>query len=312
MPANLFSYVWRTSRWYQLGLVVLSIIVFLLNTAPLELQRRIVNQMSPQGTLREIVLLAAAYAGLALALNAVKFVLNVSAGWVAENAVRDLRRRAHPPADHAATASGVTISLVLAETDPVGGFVGTAFSEPFVQLGMFFSIFTYLAVLRPAMAAIAFALFVPQLVLVPLLQWAINQRAISRITTLRKVSATMADETSGDHPIEGQIQRVFTLDMQIYKIKFSLNFLMNFSHHLSIAIMLGLGGWLVVTQQAEIGTVVAFVAGIERAREPWNGAVDWFRDMSIALVKYRMIAEAINALEQNRPEAALVEPGMVA
>lgn len=42
-PANLFAYVSHVSGWHQAGLACLSVLVFLLSTAPLELQGRIVN-----------------------------------------------------------------------------------------------------------------------------------------------------------------------------------------------------------------------------------------------------------------------------
>jgi hypothetical protein len=41
---GLYRYIWRTSGREQTGLAVLSTIIFLLDLAPLELQRRIVNE----------------------------------------------------------------------------------------------------------------------------------------------------------------------------------------------------------------------------------------------------------------------------
>lgn len=46
LPRALFAYVSRVSGWHQAGLALLSVLVFLLSTAPLELQRRIVNELS--------------------------------------------------------------------------------------------------------------------------------------------------------------------------------------------------------------------------------------------------------------------------
>lgn len=59
MPGNIFRYVLATSGWHQLGLVVLTVAVFLLEIVPLELQRRIVNDLVKHREYWSIVMLAA-------------------------------------------------------------------------------------------------------------------------------------------------------------------------------------------------------------------------------------------------------------
>ena len=48
MPRNIFRYVLKTSGWHQLFLLLLTVGVFLLEVVPLELQRRIVNDLAPR------------------------------------------------------------------------------------------------------------------------------------------------------------------------------------------------------------------------------------------------------------------------
>src|SRR3546814_13013696 len=69
--------------------------VFLLNAAPLEFQRRIVNDAVHRGATTAILWLAIGYAGVALAEGALKLVLNIYRSWVSETAVRHLRRTIH-------------------------------------------------------------------------------------------------------------------------------------------------------------------------------------------------------------------------
>ena len=84
MPATIMGYVIRFTGVHQVGLALLSVAVFLLSAVPLELQRRIVNDVIGKGTFRTLFWLAAAYAGVALAEQTLKLVLNVYRGWVAE------------------------------------------------------------------------------------------------------------------------------------------------------------------------------------------------------------------------------------
>jgi hypothetical protein len=97
MPrSNIFRYV-ATSGWHQLVLVLLTVAVFLLEVVPLELQRRIVNDLVKHREFSFIVSLAAVYAGAVLVQGGTKLVLNVYRSWVGERATRDLRRRVQSP-----------------------------------------------------------------------------------------------------------------------------------------------------------------------------------------------------------------------
>src|SRR5260370_34413743 len=95
MPGHIFRYVLATSRWHQLVLVGLTVAVFLLEVVPLELQRRIVNDLVKHREYWSIIALAAVYAGTVLAQGGTKLVLNIYRSWVGERATRDLRRRVH-------------------------------------------------------------------------------------------------------------------------------------------------------------------------------------------------------------------------
>jgi len=317
LPRGLVGFIWRVSAWDQLWLSLLSIIVFVLSTAPLELQRRIVNDAFAHGALREILWLSAAYAGVALAEGAVKLLLNIYRGWTSENAVRMLRFAIHalinqlPGQGRDTALEGVEVSLILAETEPVGGFVGTSLSEPVLQGGVLLAVFGYMVYLQPLMALLCFLLFAPQLVIVPLMQAAINRRAQSRIRVLRAVSGALLDDNHREPgpaaSQRGRIGQVFTLNMGIYKLKFSMNFLMNLLHHLGIAGVLALGGYYVVEGSIELGTVVAFLAGLAKINDPWGELVNWSRDAMVTHVKYRLIADAVAGLErsvQTAPAAA--------
>ena len=99
-----------------------------------------------------------------------------------------------------------------------------------------------------------------------------------------------------------QIDRAFALDMGIYRLKFTMNFLMNLCNHFQIIAALLLGGWWVYTGRLEIGGVVAFISGIGRLNDPWGDLVNYFRDVSVTQVKFRLLANAVNQLAQGVPD----------
>jgi ABC-type multidrug transport system fused ATPase/permease subunit len=294
LPETLFGYIRRYTGRHQLALAALSVVVFALSAVPLELQRRIVNDAIDKGAIDAILRLATAYIGVALAEGGIKLALNVYRGWASESAVRHLRRLALH-AESMQGGKGVELSMVLSEVEPVGGFVGAAVSEPLLQGGILFAIFGYMLYLQPGLAVLSFLVFAPQLVFVPLLQAAINRRVERRVLTLREVSSGIVQQAHADAFQHRRIDHVFALQMGTYKLKFSMNFLMNLSHHVGVAGALALGGWYVLEGRTELGTVVAFISGLAKLNDPWGDLVNWFRDMTVNRVKYRLLAAALRA-----------------
>lgn len=299
------GYVLQKSGRHQAALALLSVAVFALSVVPLELQRRIVNDAIGSGAVRTIFLLALAYAGVAILEQALKLVLNVYRAWVSETAVRALRRTLHVqrgdvvPEAQSSDTTGIEIAMIVEEAQPIGGFVGISISEPLLQGGILASVIGYMIYLEPWMAALCPLFFLPQLVFVPLMQWAINRRAEARIRTMREVSSGIAgavvDEL--DVPSESQrIDRVFTLNMGIYKFKYTMNLAMNLMYYFSVAAALGVGGWFAVEGRIEVGTVVAIVSGLGKLNDPWGDLVNWGRELSVVGVKYRLFADVVNGL----------------
>lgn len=309
MPRTLFGYIWEKTARQQVVLALLSMVVFLLSAVPLELQRRIVNDAIAHGATSAVLALALAYVAFALTEGGVKLFMNVYRARISETTVRELRHGIGAltsrvaMAEDRALAEGVEISMILSESEPIGGFTGISFSEPLLQGGILLSVFGYLAYLEPWMALISLAVLSPQIVFVPLIQRAISQRAEARIRTLREVSGEIVGAAGGDVALaaaqESHIDRVFRINMGIFKLKFTMNFLMNLMHHLGVATVLGVGGWYAVQGRLEVGTVVAFVSGLGKVNDPWGDIVNWYRELVVVRMRYRLVAEAMSWLSRH-------------
>jgi ABC-type multidrug transport system fused ATPase/permease subunit len=310
MPETLLLFVRRFSSWHQIALAAMSILIFLLDAAPLEIQRRIVNGAVKGGDYRPILVLSLIYVGLALTQGFIKLLMNIYRSWVGEKAVRSLRLTVQTltsrmPVDRAGAEDvGIENSMMLAEADAIGGFVGVYTSEPLLQGGLLLTVAGYMVFIQPSMALVALLMITPQLIFVPLMQAAINRRVTTRIKTLRAVSGGIIwNDVDGQLPggLQGQrIDDIFSLNMGIFELKFSMNFLMNLLNQIGTAGVLGVGGWFVVSGQTEVGTVVAFLSGLSRISEPWSELVNWFRDLTVTGAKYRLIARAIRDIDIHR------------
>lgn len=311
LPESLFRYIVQISWHHQIPLLALTIGVFLLEVVPLELQRRVINDIVKHRPYGAVVLLCGAYASAVLVQGSTKLGLNIYRAWVGERAKRDLRRRVSTSVGAAFVplpeAQGTAVSLVVAEVEPIGGFIGSSVSEPLLQSGILATVIAYIIHLDLWMGAAALALFLPQIVFVPLMQHAMNRRTAARVWLLRQIGAGFIASAGHERPAElasaTRIDRVFQLDMRIFQIKFTMNFLMNLCSHFQIIIALLLGAWWVLQEKLEIGGIVAFISGIGRFNDPWGDLVNYFREVSVTRVKYRLLVDALKGAQPVKVEA---------
>ncbi|MBY5454174.1 ABC transporter ATP-binding protein [Rhizobium leguminosarum] len=316
MPRTLTGFIFMMGFIHQTMLLLLSIVLFTVSILPLEVQRRIINGATHGSSINSILVLAFAYLALVLTEGGVKLVLNIYRGWIGEIAIRWLRiavldaRKQHLD-EHTTLAEGVEMSIVIAEAEPVGGFVGTSISEPVLQAGVLAAVGSYMIYLQPLLALAVAAVFIPQTILVPILQSLINQRVKTKITVMRHLSEEMVEHDSSpkaSHNRAARVQRLFATNMSIYKLKYSLNFLINLMFQLGFAGIFALGGYYVITGRIEIGTVVAFIAGLNKISDPWGALVDWYRDLKVTQVKYGLIRDASTVGSSDGPDGESVAP----
>ncbi len=184
--------------------------------------------------------------------------------------------------------------------------MGTSFSEPMLNAGILLSIFGYMLYTQPWMALVALGIFLPQLLFIPFLQEGINLRTRERIETMRALSVDIVDEAAAraersHQTFRQRITSIYRLNMEIFVRKFGMNFLMNFLFQLGVVGILAVGGWLVLEGRTEVGTIVAFISGLNRMNDPWGDMVDFFRNLTNTGHKYQMIAAELEASDAGRP-----------
>ena len=310
VPASLYALVLRISGGDQVWLCVMSGLIAVLNTVPIEIQRRVVDRSLKDGSFRSLTMFVALYAAAVLAQGLLKLLFNIYRSWISEHAIRSLRSvinrredlKAGQPASDAED-QGTQISMVIAESEPIGAFAGESISEPLLQGGIMISVVVYLVVLQPAMSIVIAAVYLPQFVFVPLMQHAVTVRAEARIAMLRSASAALVGEDDGEGrrgEQDARFERVFSLNMGVYTFKYSMNFLTNLCHQLGIAGILGIGGWFVVNGHTQVGTVVAFISGLATIKDPWDDLTTWFQTMMVTRARYALLRDALSRPRRER------------
>src|SRR5215831_13253630 len=88
---ELYAYVWWSSASRQIVLIILAIIAAVLATAPLELQRHIINTLAGHETAEHLAWLCGGYLIAALGIGGLKFIVNIRSSGLGESMIRSLR-----------------------------------------------------------------------------------------------------------------------------------------------------------------------------------------------------------------------------
>jgi ABC-type multidrug transport system fused ATPase/permease subunit len=270
-----------------------------------------------------------------LVQGALKFALRLYQGWLSESAIRYTREHLSkiyacriasggdleaPASDDSEAATpdeeddagrreaadgagsraggGRAVSIIGAEVDKLGGFVGEAYVSPVINIGTVVAILGYMLIVETAIALVALAFLVPQLVLTPLVQRRINRLTEERVGLMRELGDLVANEPVESKLPDGEdfqrnLDTVFGNRMRIFFWKFLLKGLINISNHLATLCVLTFGGWLAIAGETSVGVIIAFVTGFERVADPMRRVLNFYRTAQLAAVQHRMIARIL-------------------
>ena len=299
----LYRYLWRTSRSGQIGICLLSVVITPLSMAILEFQRRIVDDAVGPRNARLLVALGAGYAGVICFRVVLKYLVDILKGRAAETVARDLRLRIMKAAqtiwpqvanDSGEVKAGTVVSMLGVEAEDMSGFAGDALSLPLLNGGTVIWVVGYLLWIEPLIAAIAFLVYLPQLLIVPVTQFTINRLGRLRIRQLRNLGY-LAMHARGRAGTTGRIfiERLYRFRIQIYLRKFFIGELGNFLDLLGPLIVLTLGGYLAIIGETQVSTLVVFISGLQKIADPWDQMITFFRTISNTGVMYDMIREKL-------------------
>jgi ABC-type bacteriocin/lantibiotic exporter with double-glycine peptidase domain len=299
---SLLGYVWRMSGRHQVWLCLLAGATATLTAVPLELQRRIVDEVVKDRDIGLLWTLAGLYLAVLLVQGLTKYALRLYQGWVSESAIRYNRAHltriyeSHNGGDgNGATHGGEAVSIIGAEIDRLGGFVGEGLSQPVVNGGMLLAIAGYMLVVEPLVAAISLVFVVPQILLMPLLQRYINHLLARRVTLMRGFGDKLAELPEAEHDfadsdMPGRLDRIYDNRIRTFVLKYGQKAVVNLLNGLAPLSVLLVGGLMVIEGETTLGVVVAFISGFDRLSTPLRELIAYYRVAAQANVQHRMIA----------------------
>jgi len=320
LGSSIYGYVWRTCREDQIKICVLAGLVAFLSILPLELQRRIVDNVVARPDLWLLVLLGSLYLVVLLIQGGLKYITNLLKGRIQEAVARDLRQRTVErrattsragSADPGAMNGGTVASMLTAESENIGEFASSCLSTPLLQTATIAWVLAYLIWVEPQIAFLAFVIYAPQIFLVPRIQRNVNRLARRRTQVMRKLGHEAVDfeNTTGDARAKLRaradvfIELIFKIRMMIYRQKYFLTFLGNFLDSFGILVVLMVGGYLVIQGQTNVSTLVVFMSGFQKISDPWDQLIQFYRSVSNARVSFGLVADVIDRADDTAAPA---------
>jgi ABC-type bacteriocin/lantibiotic exporter with double-glycine peptidase domain len=306
---SLAGFVWRATGWHQVILALLAIFIAVLQFTPVDLQRRIADGAILQNDLHMLLGLGAIYGAVVLLSSALKYVLSVYQAWLGESAIKASREELAVAAEHrsrVAALGGQVVHVIGAETEPLGGFVGESISQALANATLLAVTVGYMIVIEPLIALCSCLLLAPQVLVAPYLQAKLNRLVERQLQLIRQLGdqITRSDGTADCEPEQrlSTISTIYRNRIRFYLLKFALKALLNLANAMGPLMVLIIGGWMAIRGQTTVGTVVAFVSGLERLSTPLRDLINFYRAAAQAKVQHAMITNWVAGGRQSREE----------
>ena len=288
---------------HQVGICVVALAVAAIAVAPIELQKRMINDAIEGEDFSLLLWLGGIYLAVVLARRTLKFVLALYQRWLSESAALFCRRGladvwegevgdegaeetdGRDPSD---ARSGRTVAVVGSEIDKVCEFVGTGLSDPVANGAKLVFAGGYMLVTEPLLALVALGFFVPQIVIAPLAQRWLNRLERKRIDLLRRLSDELVQRSGVS---DERLGLIFRNRMVSEAVKQALKAALRILTSLAPLSVLVFGGYLYIQGATSVGVIVAFMSGFERMADPAGALINYYRVASIRNQQHGKVAE---------------------
>ena len=177
MESTIFRFIVKHSKREQVQLLLLTLVAFPFLYMSLDLPKTIINEAIggsdfPRSVfgyefeqVPYLLVLCVTFLTLVLINGAFKYVINVYRGVVGERMLRRLRYQLYehvlrfPIARFRRVSQGEVVSMITAETEPLGGFIGDSVALPAFQGGTLLTILIFMFVQDPVLGIAAIALY---------------------------------------------------------------------------------------------------------------------------------------------------------
>ncbi|WP_096870568.1 ABC transporter transmembrane domain-containing protein [Phaeobacter piscinae] len=303
-------------------LLLVTACLFPLLYLTLELPKRIINDaIGAQSSsidlfgyeltqLHYLWLLCGGFLVAVLAHGLLKMRINTMKGILAERMLRRFRYRLisrvlrFPQPYFERVSQGELVSMITSESEPMGGLMGDAVSQPVLQAGQMLTILYFLFMQNVWFGLAAVALIPLQGWLIPMLQRQINLLNKKRIRQIRALASEIGESAAGASTlrlnggwryrmavITDRLGWLYDIRFEIYQKKFFMKFLNNFITQLTPFLFYAVGGYLVLEGKVSLGALVAALAAYKDLASPWKELLAYYNQTQDMALRWDVILE---------------------
>lgn len=328
MERSLFRYILKRSGKAQLLIALLTALSLPFYYVSLEMPKLIVNKALtadsgafPQAfglfgrellqleQISWLALLCGVFLIAVLVTGALKYRLNVYKGLLGERLLRGLRLELcarmlrFPLAHFRRLSAGELSTMITAEVEALGGFIGDAFAVPLLQGGILLTAMVFIFLQNSLLGLAAVALFPVQAYLIPRLRRQVLELGRGRVVEVRRLSTRIGDAVAMAREIrvdgagayelsvlDRSLARLLDIRYRLFRRKFFVKFLNNFLFQLTPFLFLLIGGYLVIKGELTIGALVAVLAAYKDLPPPGRELLDYYQTYLDVHIKYEQVA----------------------
>ena len=302
----LLAWIFTGNQKLKLLLLLTVVVTVIIRVAPLEMQKRIINQAIKLKEFDLLLIYCSFYLAAVVIAGGLKYLIAYLQTVIGQRALTDMRKDLYrhlltlPLSFFRKTQPGMVVQTFASELATAGDFVGMAVAIPLISALSLIAFTAYLLWLHPLLAIVSFSIYPFSLFVLPMLQRRANIENKKRVDASRDFSGKIAEAVSGIHEIQGnaayhiESRKFDSLADKLQKIRITWNLYRqaikvssNFFTNISPFIIFLLGGYLAIKGQLELGAVVAFLSAQEKLFDPWRELIDVYQSYQEASVSYQ-------------------------
>ncbi|THB78722.1 MAG: ATP-binding cassette domain-containing protein [Desulfobulbaceae bacterium] len=303
---TLFSWVRTSSLPLQLLLLGIIVVLVFLRVLPLEMQKRIINDVLAQKNINLLIYYCLIYLSAVLGASLLKFLINWLQTLIGQKAMTDMRRQLYshilrlPLSVFRTVQTGSVSASLITELAPSASFVGMAVAVPVMNVLTLLAFAAYLFWLNPLLAVITLSIYPIALFVIPLVQKGVNRANKERVDGTRRVADQITESVSGVNEVHAHgsflteerkynrlVDHLFRVRVRWTLYRYGVKVLNNLFVSLGPVIVFILGGYLMIIGEIELGAIVAFLSAQEKLFDPWKELIDFYQVYQDASIRYK-------------------------
>jgi putative ABC transport system ATP-binding protein len=239
-----------------------------------------------------------------------KFQINTLKGRMGERLLRRLRFQLmdrvlrFPIFHYRKVKQSEVAGMVTSEVEPLGGFIGDAYAQPFFLGGQALTALLFIIVQSAWLGLVAVAVIAIQSFVIPRLRAPILDLGKQRVLAARALAGRVGELVDGASEVRvhdtsnyeradlsQRLERIYNIRYELFRRKFFVKFLNNFLGQVTPFLFYIIGGYLVINGAMDVGSVVAALLAYNQLPAPVKDLIGWDQQRLDVQIKFEQVVE---------------------